>query len=135
MRGPIVIHRLLCVNESDPHLSVIRVNTKEHTVAIVTRYASDLTGTEGPEEDFVQVTIREGHPQLDEPKALDVLPAEIEALVAATDIVEVEVKPFGSLEPTRLLVRLADFRKVVPDEALSKARGIRGRRPGFRPGA
>ena len=102
-------------------------------MAIVTRYASDLTGTEGPEEDFVQLTIRDGHPLVDEPKALDVLPAEIVELKSAKDLVEVEVRRNGD-EPTRLLIPLAEFRKVVPDEAITKARGIRGRRPGFRPG-
>lgn len=100
-------------------------------MAIVTRMVSDLTGTEANESDFVTLTVRE-HPALTEPKALDVLPSEIEGLATVKDLVVLEVGSNGDRK--QLVVTLADFRKLIADDKLKGARGTRGRRPGFSPG-
>lgn len=108
----------------------IPTHTPEFEMAIVSRMVSDITGAEANEEAFVVLTVRE-HPAITEPKALDVLPAEIESLKDAGDIVVLEV---SNGEKKQLVVKLADFRKLVSDELVVKARGTRGRRPGFSPG-
>lgn len=100
-------------------------------MALVSKMASDITGTEGDEKDFVTLVVRE-HPSIQEPKALDVLPDEIAALKGAGDLVMLEVrKPDSTV--SQLIVPLADFRKLVKDDALKNARSLRGRRPGFSP--
>jgi hypothetical protein len=98
-------------------------------MAIVSRMVSDITGKEGNEEEFVVLTVRE-HPEIDEPKALDVMPDEIAGMKDAGNLVVVEV---SNGEKKQLIFTLAEFRKVVPDEVLKKARGTRGRRPGWSP--
>lgn len=99
-------------------------------MAIVSRMVSDITGAEGNEADFVVLTVRE-HPSITEPKALDVLPDEIAALKDAGDIVVLEI---ANGEKRQLVVKLADFRKLISDDLVKQARGTRGRRPGFSPG-
>ncbi|MCA1565856.1 MAG: hypothetical protein LC803_09500 [Acidobacteria bacterium] len=99
-------------------------------MAIVSRMVSDLTGQEGNETDFVTLTVRE-HPSITEPKALDVLPDEISDLKDAGNVVVAEVTNNG--DKRQFVVMLADFRKLVSDDVLVKARGIRGRRPGWSP--
>lgn len=99
-------------------------------MALVSRMVSDITGKEGEQDEFATVIIRD-HPAVDEPKALDALPSEVEGLKDAPGVVTVEVKANG--ETREFVVLLSDFRKVVPDEVVKKARGTRGRRPGFRP--
>jgi hypothetical protein len=98
-------------------------------MAIVSRMVSDLTGAEANESEFVTLTVRE-HPAITEPKALDVLPKEIESLKEAGEIVVLEI---SNGEKRQLVVTLADFRKLVKDDVVNKARGTRGRRPGFSP--
>ena len=98
-------------------------------MAIVSKMASDISGKEGNEGDFVQLTVRE-HPAISESKSLDVLPDEIKGLKSAGELVVLEVK---NGETTQLIVSLVDFRKLVPDEVVVAARGTRGRRPGFSP--
>lgn len=100
-------------------------------MAIVQKMVSDITGTEGNESDFVVLTVRE-HPAVNEPKAFDVLPAEIESLKDAGDIVVLEI---SNGEKRQLVVKLADFRKLISDDKVVAARGTRGRRPGFSPSA
>lgn len=101
-------------------------------LALVSRMASDISGKEGDEQEFVTLVIRE-HPSADEPRALDVMPDEIAGLKAAADLVALEIrKPDSTV--TQLVVPLADFRKVVKDETVSKGRSLRGRRPGLRLG-
>jgi hypothetical protein len=92
---------------------------------------SDLTGTEGPEEDFVTLTIRE-HPAITEPKALDVLPDEIKDMKSAGELVVLEI---GNGEKKQMIVTLAVFRKLCSDEIVKNARGTKGRRPGYSPNA
>jgi hypothetical protein len=104
------------------HKDVVRM-------AIVSKMVSDLTGKEGNESEFVTLTVRE-HPLLDEPKALDVLPDEVAGLKDAGNLVVLEI---ANGEKRQVVVTLAEFRKIVPDEVVAKARGTRGRRPGFRP--
>lgn len=99
-------------------------------MALVTRMASDISGKEADEADFVQLVIR-SHKSLDEPRVLDVLPDEIKALKAAGDVVTCEVGTNG--DKVTLVVTLAEFRKVVPDNVAKKGRKTRGRRPGFSP--
>jgi hypothetical protein len=98
-------------------------------MAIVSRMVSDLTGTEANESEFVTLTVRD-HPAVDEPKALDVLPSEIAGLKSAGEIVVLEI---SNGEKKQLVVTLADFRKLIKDDVLKKARGTRGRRPGWSP--
>lgn len=100
-------------------------------MALVSRMVSDLTGKEAPEGDFVQLVIRE-HPAADEAKSLDVLPDEIKGLKSAGEIVVLEVR---NGDTKQLVVSLADFRKLVKDDVVKNARGLRGRRPGFSPKA
>lgn len=93
--------------------------------------ASDISGKEGDEQEFVTLVVRE-HPSTDEPRALDVLPDEIAGLKAASDLVTLEVrKPDSTV--TQMVVPLAEFRKVVKDETVTKGRGLKGRRPGWSP--
>lgn len=104
-------------------------------MAYVTKKVSDLTGTEGPEDDFVTLVVR-SHPNISQPVALDVLPDEIKDMKSAGDIVTVEVRPPSGQNHERQ-VRLADFNKLAAnmEEILQNARGTRGRRPGSRNGA
>lgn len=99
-------------------------------MAIVQKMVSDLSGKEANESDFVTLTVRE-HPSTSEPKALDVLPDEIANLKDAGNIVVLEIANNG--DKKQLVVTLNEFRKLVPDEVLDKARGTRGRRPGWTP--
>ncbi|MEC5150905.1 hypothetical protein [Cryobacterium sp. GrIS_2_6] len=93
---------------------------------------SDITGAEAPEDDFVQLVVR-NHKAVDEAKQLDVLPGEIAALKEAADLVILEVKNNG--DSRQIVTTLAEFRKVVPDEIIVGAQGTRGRRIGVSPKA
>lgn len=99
-------------------------------MAIVQRMSSDISKTEGEESEFVTLVIRsmEG---IDQAKALDVLPKEIEGLKPMKDVVRLEVHTkFG--QPQELIVSLKDFKTLAPDmdEVMSAARNYKGRRPG-----
>jgi hypothetical protein len=98
-------------------------------MAIVSRMVSDITGKEGNEDEFVVMTVRE-HPEIDEPKALDLLPEEIAGMKDAGNLVVVEV---SNGEKKQLIFTLTEFRKVISDDIVKKARGTRGRRPGWSP--
>lgn len=98
-------------------------------MALVSKMISDISGAEANEADFIQLVVRE-HPAVDEPKSLDVLPAEVADLKNAGDLVLLEVKQNG--DSKQLVVTLADFRKLVKDDVVRRARGVRGRRPGTR---
>lgn len=98
-------------------------------MAIVSRMVSDITGKEGNEDQFVVLTIRE-HPEIDEPKALDVMPDEIAGMKDAGNLVVVEV---SNGEKKQLIFTLTEFRKVISDDVVKAARGTRGRRPGWSP--
>lgn len=96
-------------------------------MAFVRKRVSDLTGAEGPERDFITLVVR-SHPRVAEPKALDVLRSEVEVLRSAGDVVVLEAK--GSAGTTRFVMTLGEFRRHVPDDVVTRARGTRGRRPG-----
>ena len=113
-------------NPSDP--------TSGAEVAIVTRKVSDLSGQDGTDDQFATVVVRE-HPNIDQPKALDLLVTELELFKEVTDLVVLEVKmPNGTTKD--MAVRLADFNKAAAnmDEILKNARGTKGRLPGTRIG-
>lgn len=103
-------------------------------MAYVTKKVSDLSGTEGPEDQFVTLIVRK-HPAIDRPVTLDVLPDEIKDMKSAGDIVTVEVRPPSGQNHERH-VRVADFNKLAAkmEEILQNAPGTRGRRPGSRNG-
>lgn len=88
---------------------------------------SDITGTEAPGREFVTLVVR-AHPVTEQPKALDVLPDEIEMLRCAADVVVLESKRDGKVR--RFFVTLTEFRRYVADDVVVRARGTRGRRPG-----
>lgn len=103
-------------------------------MAIVSRKVSDLSGQEGTDAEFATVVVRQ-HPDIDQPKALDVLATEAASFKEIGDLVMVEVTmPDGSKKDVAM--RLADFNKLAPNmgEVLKNARGTRGRLPGTRIG-
>lgn len=103
-------------------------------MAIVSRKVSDLSGKEGTDSEFATVVVRQ-HPDIDQPKALDVLAIEAEAFKEIGDLVMVEVTmPDGSKKDVAM--KLADFNKLATNmgEVLKNARGTRGRLPGTRIG-
>lgn len=100
-------------------------------MALVSRMVSDISGMEAPEREFVTLVVR-GHPAAVGAKALDVLPEEIAGLRETPGVLTLEIKG-KNRESRRITVLLADFREVVPDEVVRKARGTRGRRPGYSP--
>lgn len=103
-------------------------------MAIVSRKVSDLSGQEAPDEQFAQVVVRQ-HPKLDQPKALDVLVAELELFKDIGDLVVLEVR-MPDTSTREIYVKLADFNKAAQnmDDVLKVARGTRGRLPGSRNG-
>ena len=104
----------------------------ERKVEIVQRKVSDVSGADGADDDFRQVVVR-SHPQIDQPKALDVLEKELETLKEVGDLVILEIQQPGHADRVAY-IKLADFGKWCPDEALKNARGTRGRLPGSRNG-
>jgi len=101
-------------------------------MAWLSKKTSDLTGTEGRVEDFIEVTVRSA-PGLKEPKKLDVLPSEIKDLKGAGELVILEIGTNGDRK--QLIVTLAEWKKLSPkiDEIVKAAPGLRGRRAGQRP--
>jgi hypothetical protein len=103
-------------------------------MAIVSRKVSDLSGTDGTDAEFASVVVRQ-HPDIDQPKALDVLVPELEVFKDIGDLVILEVRlPNGDTRD--VYVKVADFNKAAPNmgDILKKARGTRGRVPGTRIG-
>ncbi|MGH3782317.1 MAG: hypothetical protein ACRDR6_22725 [Pseudonocardiaceae bacterium] len=103
-------------------------------MAIVTRKASDISGQEGSDEQFAVVVVRQ-HPNISEPKALDVLMSELDAFKSINDLVMLEIQmPNGTKK--EVAMRLVDLNKVAPnmDDIIKSARGTRGRLPGTRVG-
>ncbi|MET9222813.1 hypothetical protein ABZX65_29210 [Streptomyces sp. NPDC003300] len=100
-------------------------------MAIVSQKVSDLTGKQGKDVDFAGVVVRQ-HPDIDQPKALDVLVPELKQFADISDglvILEVSL-PNGSRQD--MYVPLEEFNKAAPNmaEVLKNARGTRGRVPG-----
>ncbi len=100
-------------------------------MAIIQKRASDISGTEAPEQDFATLIVRQ-HPKAGEAKKLDVLPVEIEQLKPLGDLVVIEVR-MPDTTTRELYVRYQDFAKLVSDEVVNAAPGTRGRQPGYRP--
>ncbi|MBO1267062.1 hypothetical protein [Arthrobacter cavernae] len=102
-------------------------------MAYVSKRVSDLTGVEASDDKFVELVVRSA-PGLKHPVKLDVLPEEIKGLKSAGEIVVLEVK---NGETEQLIVSLAEWKKLSPkiDEIVANAPGLKGRRPGFRPGS
>lgn len=98
----------------------------------VVRLVSDITGAEANEDEFITLVVRE-HPAVDQPKQLDVLPAEVADLKSVKDLVVIEIKNNG--ESRDLVMSHAEFKKLVPDEVVVKAQSTRGRRLGYSPRA
>lgn len=99
-------------------------------MAIVQRKVSDITGSEGPDSDFVSLIVRQ-HPKVDQPRRLDALPGELAELKPVGDLVVVEVRN-PDTSTAEVYVRYADFAKLVPDDVVAKAPGTKGRLPGTR---
>ena len=97
-------------------------------MALVRRMVSDISGTEAADSEFITLIVRH-HPATREAKALDVLPPEIAQFNETSDLVTLEVG--NGAEKRTILVPLADFRRLVSDDVVRKARPTRGRRPGF----
>jgi hypothetical protein len=100
-------------------------------MAIVSQKVSDLSGKQGDDKQFAAVVVRQ-HPDIDQPKALDVLVPELKAFVDISDslvILEVTL-PNGTKHDT--YVPLEEFNKAAENMAqvLKDARGTRGRLPG-----
>ncbi|ETA01712.1 hypothetical protein CcI6DRAFT_02892 [Frankia sp. CcI6] len=96
-------------------------------VATVQKKVSDISGEMADDEEFGTLTVKT-HPLLDAPCQLDILPPEVAAMKEAGDIVLCAVRLPGEDQARQFAVTLPEFRKVVPDAALEKARGVRGRR-------
>jgi hypothetical protein len=99
-------------------------------MARMVKLVSDVSGAEGDEGDFVRCVVR-SHPAVDEAKRLDVLPGELAALDDVTELVVLEIGSGSAAR--RLVVQHADFREVVPDDTVVRARGTRGRQTGWSP--
>ena len=91
---------------------------------------SDITGVEADEDAFVTLVVR-SHKAVDEAKSLDVLPTEIAGLKEAADLVTLEIRDNGNTR--QVVTTLAEFRKLVNDDIVVKAQGLRGRRLGYSP--
>ena len=99
-------------------------------MARVSKMVSDISGVEANEDAFVTLIVRR-HKGVDEAKSLDVLPTEIENLKEAADLVTLEIRQDGVTR--QLVTTLTEFRKLVSDEVVVKAQGLRGRRIGYSP--
>jgi hypothetical protein len=92
--------------------------------------ASDLTGAQGPDEEFGKLVIRK-YPGLEGSRVLDVKPEEVSGLRTQGDLVELEYTEPGSTAVKALVVNKRDFdalSKGKPmNEVLAAARTLRGR--------
>ena len=80
-------------------------------------HVSDISGREGTEDELGRLVIHE-HPDFQQvPVELDVLPEEIKALQAATQLVVLEYFAPGARRGERLTVTLGDFNRLAPDGA------------------
>lgn len=99
-------------------------------MARVIKLVSDITGTEAPEKDFVKCVVRT-HPAVTEPKALDILPGELDGLKGVDNLVTLEVGTNG--DKKEIVVSYADFKRLVTDDVVKNAPSTRGRRVGWSP--
>ncbi|MET4669111.1 hypothetical protein [Streptomyces sp. PvR018] len=104
-------------------------------MAIVSKKVSDLTGKEADDKQFAAVVVRQ-HPDIDQPKALDVLVPELKSFSdISEDLVILEIT-MPDHTKRDAYVPLEEFNKAAPDmsKVLKEARGTRGRVPGTRVG-
>jgi hypothetical protein len=84
-------------------------------------HVSDISGREGTDEELGRLVVHQ-HPDFHQgPITLDVLPEEIKALEAATQLVVLEYFAPGARRGERITVTLDDFRRLAPDGADMKA--------------
>lgn len=104
-------------------------------MAIVSQKVSDLSGKQGDDKQFAAVVVRQ-HPDIDQPKALDVLVPELKAFtdIGGTLVILEITMPDNSKRD--VYVTEGEFNKAAPDmeKVLREARGTRGRVPGTRVG-
>lgn len=102
-------------------------------MAVVQVKRSDLTGTQGEDNEFGRLVVRK-HPAIDGAKVLDVLPQEVSELKTVEELVELEYTEPGAPASRTLVVTRTVFDALASDmaEVLKKAPGVRGRRPGNR---
>ncbi|WP_329101640.1 hypothetical protein [Streptomyces sp. NBC_01439] len=104
-------------------------------MAIVSQKVSDLSGKQGDDKQFAAVVVRQ-HPDIDQPKALDVLVPELKAFTdTSADLVILEITMPDNTKRDAY-VPLEEFNKAATDmpKVLRDARGTRGRVPGTRVG-
>jgi hypothetical protein len=104
-------------------------------MAIVSQKVSDLSGKQGKDEDFAGVVVRQ-HPDIDQPKALDVLIPELKAFKDISGTIAILEVTFPDGTKKDMYVAEEEFNKAAPDmaEVLKAARGTRGRLPGTKVG-
>lgn len=101
------------------------------TIGYKTVRTSDLSGSDLKDDEVVTVAVR-AHPDFPDGKVFDAALDELTSLKGVTNLVAVELRyPDGTTK--EMQVSKAEFAKVVPNEVLEKADGLRGRRSGFRP--
>jgi hypothetical protein len=84
-------------------------------------HVSDISGREGTDEELGRLVVHQ-HPDFHQgPITLDVLPEEIKALEAATQLVVLEYFAPGARRGERLIVTLEDFTRLAPDGTDMKA--------------
>lgn len=98
-------------------------------MATVTVKASDLTGTQGPDETFGRLVVRK-YPGIEGARVLDILPGELDGLETVDDLIELEYTEPGASAPKLLVVRRENFDERAPNmaEVLEKAPQRPGRR-------
>lgn len=104
-------------------------------MAIVSQKVSDLSGKQGDDKQFAAVVVRQ-HPDIDQPKALDVLVPELKQFKdISADLVILEITMPDNTK-SDVYVPLEEFNQAAPNmgEVLKNARGTRGRVPGTRVG-
>lgn len=102
------------------------------TIAIKSVNVSDISGVELKNDDLVEVVVRD-HPKVPEGCRLDAATGELEALKTVNNIVRLELRyPDGTTKD--VLCTVTELEKLVPVDVLTSAPGLRGRKPGYRPG-
>ncbi|MDX3695956.1 hypothetical protein PV726_37710 [Streptomyces europaeiscabiei] len=104
-------------------------------MAIVSQKVSDLSGKQGNDSQFAAVVVRQ-HPEIDQPKALDVLVPELKTFVDISENLVILEVTMPDNSKRDVYVALDVFNEAAPDmsKVLKDARGTRGRIPGTRVG-
>jgi hypothetical protein len=74
---------------------------------------SDLSGQEGEAREFGRLVVK-GHPAVDGPRVLDVLPDEVANLKTVDDLIELEYTAPGGGSATTYVVKRSDFDELAP---------------------